>query len=163
MAGRQRLGPVDVERRPDAALLKRGEQRRLVDQRPARGIDDDRARLHARELRRADDPRRALGEHHVQRDRIRRREELVLADKLGTRVARGRLGQVLAPGNDAHVHGLGDTGHAPADPAEAENAERPPLQHRTEPHVGLEAPCSHGPVAGRQVTEGGQQQDDGEL
>ena len=66
--------------RPAAAIwpgFERHDQRRLVDQAAARGIDQDRARLHARERRAIDHPRGLVGERHVQRDDVGGRQQFL--------------------------------------------------------------------------------------
>ena len=68
---RQRLLGVDVERGAgDRALAQRRQQRVLVDDRPARGVDQQRRRLHQRELARADQPARAVAEPRVDREHV---------------------------------------------------------------------------------------------
>ena len=54
----------------DMAALQRGDQRRLVHQRAARGVDEDDARLHARDARRTEEAARFVGERQMQRHHV---------------------------------------------------------------------------------------------
>ena len=134
MVRRQRLLVVDVEARAgDAALLQRGDQRRLVDQRPAAGVHEERARLHPRELGRADDAARAVRQDEVQGHHVGLR---AAASSLSTRVRADRrgalVGQVRAPGDHLHAEGR----RRPAPPARracrgrARRASCPPARRR---------------------------------
>ena len=75
-----RLVLVDVDRghaRPPG--FECGHQRAGLDQRRAAGVDEQRGRLHAREIVRGDDAARRIDQPHVQRDDVAALEECLLA------------------------------------------------------------------------------------
>ena len=76
----------------DRARAQRPEQRVLVDDRPARGVDEHGGRLHQRELAGADQPARALGEPQVDAHDVRALEQLFLAHRLDALAAARRSG-----------------------------------------------------------------------
>ncbi len=123
---RRSLGVVDVEARArDALLAQRRDERRLVHDRTARGVDEISGGLHQRQLLRADQAACARPQDHVDGHDVGRPEQLLLGSGLidaGLLAALG--GEVLAPGDDLHAHRLGDLGHPGAKPAEPDHAER---------------------------------------
>ena len=71
MVERQRLDVEHVEAGAgDLLSLQRGDQRRLVDDRAARGVDEIGRRLHQREFGGADQPARAVAEHDMDGDEV---------------------------------------------------------------------------------------------
>ena len=71
LGGNLGLVLVDVEARgADLAVAQRPRQRPRVDQRPARGVDEDRLGLHRRQLSRADQPGRFGGRRQVEADHV---------------------------------------------------------------------------------------------
>src|SRR6266436_7077890 len=89
------------------AGLQRLDQRRLINNRTARRIDQPRRRLHQGELGRPDQASGAAAQDEMDRDDIRLAEQCLLVYESGAGSARLRLGQVLAPGD--HLHPEGDT------------------------------------------------------
>ncbi len=163
MIPRQRLAVVDVERRRDAAALERCDQRRLVDQRSARGVDQQRARLHAGELRRADDAARALRQHEMQADDVGLRQQLVLRD-IGRAAGGGFLRrQVLAPGDHLHAEHGAVARHALAELAEPHQAQHLAVKLVARRDAVLEAAAPHAGVGLRDVACRRQHQGEGEL
>ncbi len=83
MVGRERLDVVDVERRHRRCgrSAQRRDQRRLVDDRPARGVDQVCGRLHGRELLGADQSPAGGRQRHVHGDHVGLGEQLALADR----------------------------------------------------------------------------------
>jgi len=122
---RQRLGIEHIERRADDPLgLQRLDERRLVDNQPARGVDEERGRLHQRELARADQPGRSWRQDEVDRDDVGATEKIVLGRE-GDAGGRAGLGcQILAPGEDLHAECPADGSDLASQPAEADHAER---------------------------------------
>jgi len=125
IARARRLDRQDVEPGPanDSAAQRFG-QRALVDQPAARGVDEQRARLHARELARADQVSRLRGQRQVQRDHVRLVQHGVgrcELDALGLR--RGMVGE-----QHAHAEAARDSRHSLADRALAEDADGAAVQ-----------------------------------
>src|SRR5262245_14939868 len=124
MIGGQRLDVEHVEPGAgDLVLPQRRQQRRLLDDGTARGVDDVGRRLHQAELLCADEAARALRQDHVDGDEVRLAEQLLLAHVTDTGLLALLRRQVLAPGDDPHAERLRDLGRAGAELAEAENAE----------------------------------------
>ena len=79
---------VDVEPGgADLAVLERRGERRGVDEGAARGVDQDRVRLHRLELGRADQVVRLGARRRVQADDVRALEQLLELDPLGGELA----------------------------------------------------------------------------
>src|SRR5215217_1867164 len=125
MVLRQRLLGVDVERGArDRALAQRLQQHVLVDDRAARGVDEDRRPLHQAQLARADEPARAVAQPRVDRQHVRALEQLVARHRLDAGLG-GRLRrEVLAPRDHVHLERLRDARDAPAELPQPEDAER---------------------------------------
>ena len=85
IVGRKWLGVVDIERGEYAPVTQGGDQRGLIDDRSARGVDEDHALFHAREIARADQPARTGPEDKMHRDGVRLGKEPVLVDAFGAR------------------------------------------------------------------------------
>ena len=91
MAGGQRFGVEDVERGArDRARPQRLDQRGLVDDRPARRIDQQRSRFHRRESRRPDQAAGSLAQLEVDGQRRRRWRRTRRAAGTGRRPPRRR-------------------------------------------------------------------------
>jgi hypothetical protein len=122
VAGRQRLGVEDIETGSgDAPRPQRVDERRLVDDRTARCVDEQRCWLHERELVCADQPAGPLAEHQVDGQNVSATEKFVFGDV-------GRAGlfgsvrcQVCAPRDDVHAERLPDACHSRADPAQTQH------------------------------------------
>ena len=136
----RRLLLEDVE--PRASEMARGEgrgERRLVDDRPTRGVDEDRALLHPRQLGRAETPSRLRHERRVERQDV----------GLGQKALEG-LGRIaLHQREHFHPERLGAPGHRAADPAEAVDAERHPFERG--PHQLQGLPSVPAPGADQRV------------
>ena len=105
-------------------LAQRREQRRLVDDRAARGVDQVGGRLHQAELAGADEAARALRQHDVDGDEVGLAEQVVLGDVADASLLAFLRREVLAPGDHLHAERLGDVGGTGAELAEPEHAER---------------------------------------
>ena len=116
----ERLGVEHVEAGvADAAAAQAVQQGRFVDQRGARGVDENHARLHARELRRPRNPRVLVVEREMQRDHVGARQEFVKLDQRFARLAGVRFQAITSmprPRPDAQDFA--------ADAAEPDDAER---------------------------------------
>ena len=129
MVERQRLDVEHVEAGAGDLVVAQGrQQRRLIDDRPARGVDDIGGRLHQAELLGADQPARALREHDVDGDEVGLPEQVLLAHVVDADLLALLGREVLAPGDDLHAERLADLGGAGAELAEAEDAERHALE-----------------------------------
>ena len=144
MAGvAQRLVLVDVDRRhAGAARAQRIDQRARLDQRRAAGVDEERGRLHAREVGGGDDAARRVDQAHVQRDDVAFLEERLLAARGGVAVgARLRQRRLARPHQHVHAERLAVARDDAADPAVAVDAERLAAQRAADadlPLAGLE-------------------------
>src|SRR5262249_28760899 len=98
----------DVEAGGDAARDELLDERHLVDDRPARGVDERRAVLDQREALARDQTARLLREWHVERDDVRGGKELVECDAAAARVE-----------GDLHAEDIGASGDLLADSPEA--------------------------------------------
>ena len=133
VVGRRRLGVRDVERRAgDAPLVQGGDERRLVDDRAARRVHEDRGGLHDRQRRGVDEVVRGVGEREVQRDDVGARERRV---EVG--VAADRL--------DLEPEGARALGHRGADAPRPDEREPGAAQLEAQPPAGL--PRAPAPVA----------------
>src|SRR5881628_2505295 len=152
MVERQRLLVVDVEAGAgDRALTERGHQRGLVDDRTARGVDQVGGRLHQAELARAEELARAVGEHEANAHHVRARQQLVLGHERRADLGRARGREVLAPRDHLHLEREADPGHARAQPAEPDDAER--LAVQPEPAAHLPAALAGRAVFGGDAAE----------
>src|SRR5262249_56470517 len=102
----------------------------LVHDRPARGVDEVRRRLHQAELLGADQAARALRQHDVDADEVRLAEEVLLAHIVDPRLLALLRREVGTPGVDLHAERLADHGGAGPELAEAEDAEGGALELR---------------------------------
>ncbi len=121
VAGRRRLGGDDVEAgASDPAFLERADQRRLVDDAAARGVDQQRTRLHRAQFRFADQPLGRRRQRAVQCQGVGFAQHLL---EIGVAGARRRHALVLGA-QHAHAEGTGEAGDAAAQAAAADDAER---------------------------------------
>src|SRR6266849_1755637 len=100
---RQRLNVEYVDRRAgDLLLLQHADQSLLVDDRPARRVDQPGRWLHSLQFRGAYQAARTAAQHQMDRQDVGPLEQLVLKNQDCAR-GFGALGrQVLAPGNQIH-------------------------------------------------------------
>jgi hypothetical protein len=147
-------------------LRQRRDQRGLVDQRAAAGVDDDGIRLHPAEILGTDDAAGLRRQDDVQGDHVGTLEQRRLLHALDADGGGGLGGQVAAPGDGGHAEGLADLGDAAAELAEAQHAERQPVQ-RTADAVGRAAGLpGAGTQAGglrRQVAQQGDDEAPGDV
>src|SRR6185437_6426043 len=100
--------------------------------RPARGIDEDRRRLHARELGGADEATGPLAEDEMDRHDIRGGEKRLLGHQLHACLCGALGGEIWAPGGDLHPERLADRRDLRPEPPEPNDAERLPLEAAAE-------------------------------
>ena len=133
-----RLGLEDVDRdHAGPAAVERGDERAFLDQLGARGVDDERRRLHSRQRVELDDAARAFGQAQMQREHVGGLEQRVAA--LGRVVAFGdgaAPARFAAPDDDVHAECLAVAGDELADLAEAPDAERLALERHADAEVG---------------------------
>ena len=99
---------VHVQSRDDASFLQRRDQRGFVHDRPARCVDEDRAFLHPREIRSADQPTRPRPEHQMDADRVGFGKQPLLAHEFSAAFA-GLFGrEILTPGGHVHAERVGN-------------------------------------------------------
>ena len=142
-------------RRSDAALAQCAHQRGLIDDRPARGVDEHRARLHARELRGTDQVARLGRERNVQRHVVGALEQLV-------------KGRATAPAVQQHFHAKAPRPlrQRTADAPGAHDAERATGHVQTHAQPGRPADKgarAHVAVRPGDAASGGQQQREGQV
>src|SRR5579863_3177263 len=100
---RQRLNVEYVDRRAgDLLVLQHADQSLLVDDWPARRIDQPRRRLHSRQLRGTYQAARSAAQYHMDRQDVGLLEQLVLGYEDRARISGGLGRHVLAPGNQIH-------------------------------------------------------------
>jgi hypothetical protein len=121
-----RLLREDVERRSgQLAALQRLDERVLVDELAARGVDEARPVDHARDHLRVDDPARLGTERQVERDELRVGERrLHRLGALDAELAEALLRDERVVRDHAHPEPGGAARDLLADPAEAEDGER---------------------------------------
>src|SRR5260370_32478424 len=111
MVDRQRLLVIDVE--PgigETPGLERLDDRVGIADRPARSVDEDRARLHPPDLAGADEAAAAVAQHEMHRENVGAAKQLVLFDPLDA-LRGGLLARpLLSPAHPLHAP-------APPDPA----------------------------------------------
>jgi hypothetical protein len=124
MPGGQRLGDEGVEAGAgDAAVLERGSQGVLVDERAARGVDQERGRLHRGEEARPDEPAGLVGQWRVQRHDVRPLRQLLEAGRLGAGGADRLVGDHRVMCNHVHADPGRALGDRAPDRAEADDSE----------------------------------------
>src|SRR5262249_27008089 len=104
----------------DLALLERARQRLLVDDRPARGIDQEGGRLHQREFTGTDLVSGRGQQRRMQRHEIGIPEQLIERNVDHPEILLEALGLATRrPIEDAHIKAAGATGHAGPDASAA--------------------------------------------
>jgi len=120
-----RLGIEHVERRAGEPA---GDERLVegfsVDQAPPRDVDEDRSRLHARELFAADERPAPLRRGRMQRHDVGGLEKLFERDERNPHLARRLEREVGIVAEEARLERAGAGGHARSDLAEADDSER---------------------------------------
>src|SRR3954471_1141300 len=121
-----RLVHEDVERRAgDLARAERREERVLVEQWAAGGVDDPDAGTHRLESAGAHRAARLRRQRQVQREEVRDRIHVLgRLDPLGAELAEALGREVGVIRDDVHPEAERTAGHLLADPTEAEDAER---------------------------------------
>ncbi len=158
----QRLGVEDVDRgRSDPALAQDADQGGLIDDRSARGVDQDRRGLHQPQFRCGNQPAGALTQHHMDRQHVALGEQLLLPHRSRPVLGGGLGGQVLAPRDGAHPECPSDPRHSGADPAQAQQAEGLAVQPLAD--RDLPAAAAHRLRLGGQVSCGTEDQRPGVL
>src|ERR1700682_4001918 len=106
---RQRLNGEYVDRRAgDLLVLQHADQSLLIDDRPARRIDQPGRWLHSLQLRRANQAARTAAQYQMDREDVGALEQLLFGDQDCARGS-GTLGrQVLAPSNQIHTKSAHD-------------------------------------------------------
>src|SRR5712664_2842514 len=100
---RQRLNVEYIDRRAgDLLVLQHADQSLLVDDRPARRIDQPGRWLHSLQLRGPYQAARTAAQHQMDRQEIGLLEQLVLGNQDCARGFGGLWRHVLAPGNQIH-------------------------------------------------------------
>ena len=124
--GRQRLLREDVQRGArELARAQRRDERLLVDERAARGVDEQRAGPQQRQARRVDQAARRRRDRQVEADDVGHRERrLDRLGLLGAELGDALRGHERVVGDGAHAERARPRGHEPADAAEAEQRER---------------------------------------
>src|SRR6266850_834507 len=103
---RQRLSVECVDRRAgDLLVLQHADQRSLVDDRPARRVDQPGRWLHSLELRGAYQAARTAAQHQMNRQDVGPLEQLVPGNQDCARCFGGLGRHVLAPRNQIHSKG----------------------------------------------------------
>ena len=126
MVCRQRLAVIDVQRRKQAARLNGGDERILIHQGGARGVDQYCAWSHPRKLVGAEHAAGSLGNDEVKADDVGACEQFVHGNPRCACGKRALVGEVLAPGKDPHAERVAITRHLRTDPAEADQTDRFP-------------------------------------
>ena len=128
MIDRQRLDRKHVDRGAcDLVLLQGFQQRRLIDDGAARGVDEVGGWLHAREVCSSDQTARPLTQHHMDSDDIGGLEQFLLGGVGHAHLLAPLRRQVRAPGDDIHAERFRQSRDLAAELAEADDAERPAL------------------------------------
>src|SRR5271157_1910973 len=139
---RQRLDVEHVERRAsNAAVTQNLDERRLVNYRSTRGIDEPGRWLHGLQLGRSDQALRPLAQNEVYRQDVSAAEEFLLGDEPRSACLCLVGREVLTPGDYFHAEREADSRNLRADVAEAENAERLAVEtvaHRELPAAGAQ-------------------------
>ena len=158
-----RLLREDVERGAgELAGAQRLDERLLVDQLAARGVDQARAVVHLRDrLRRSTTAARLGRERQVQREEVGRREHVSgRLDALDAELAEAVVGDERVVGDDAHAEADRAARDLLADAAEAEHAERLAVELDAAPGLALPAALLQRGVRLRDVARERDQQAD---
>src|SRR5262245_31875575 len=142
---------------PDLAAPKPFDQRRLVDERAARGVDQDHAAFHAGDARGIDDAARLVVEREIERNDIGTRQQGIEVDERHAIVRAWRP----VPGDHLHANAACDPRNLAADAAESNDAERLAI----ELHAFERAPMAgaHAAVHAHEPARAGKHQRNGVL
>ena len=152
---RERLGVEYIEPGvADMAAVERPDERCLVDQGAARGIDQDRARFHPRDAAGVDDAAGAVVEGEMQRDHVGPRQQGVELDQRHARVR----ARAAVPGDHLHADAARDPHHLAADAAEPDHAEH--LSGELHAFERLPGAGAHRAVHARKAAAAGEHQRD---
>src|SRR6185437_14921879 len=133
VVGRQRLHVEHVEAGAgDPAGAQRLDQRGLVDDRAAGGVDQVAVRTDQVQLAGAEQAPGAVGQLEVDGDHVRAGQQVVQGDRLHAELAGVAGVEVRAPGEHPHPERPAVAGDDAAEPAEPEHAERPAGQLRAD-------------------------------
>ena len=148
-------------RSPDLPALKRCNERILVDNGPARGIDEDDAVLHFGELGVGDEAVGAAVEGEVDADDVRGAEQVLEGDVLS-------VDEVLLLGDATAIVVLnvqaeadGAPRHRRADPAHPQYAQRLALRLVREAHLAAPFACAEGGEGDVDAPQGAQDEEHG--
>ena len=129
MVGTRRLDREDVERRTaQTPAAERVDQRRLVDQRGARRVDEARSGLHARQRRGVDHPPGLVAHRRMQADEVATRQQRFEVDRLDILRQNRAGGQIRVVHDDGAAEAGQPRGDAPPHRPEADQADRLPPQ-----------------------------------
>src|SRR5215210_846819 len=133
----------------DAVFGERFGERRFVDHRSARGVDEDGFGFHLLQLSGADEVRGLLGERGVEGEEVALLEQFVELQVARVELFFGFLSAGAARVEDLHVESPGAAGEGLTDPAEPYYAEFLAPDIWADEHLrppGLPPPGSHDPL-----------------
>jgi hypothetical protein len=159
---RVRLGGENVQRRAgELPRPDRLDERVLVDERAAGGIDEARPVPHLRNRVRPDDPGRLVGQRQVQRDEVRGAEYVVQpGEAFDPNFAEAVVADERVVPDDPHPEADRSPRDLLADPAEAEHAERLACELDPTPAGALPAALLQGRMRLRDVASERDQEPD---
>src|SRR5208282_6344865 len=145
----------------EASRLQRRDDRLGVADRPARGVDQDRARLHQPNLAGSGNAAAARAQYQVHRENVGAAEQLVFFDPFNALRRSLLRRQVLAPADRLHAKGEPDPGDRAAEVPEAQQTERFAGDAVADP--GLPSAVSHKLMIFGDAPGGAEDQAPGEL
>ena len=123
--GCEGLDGEHIDRRPpDPFLLDGVGECEFIDQLTARGVDQHRGRFHQLQAIGIDEMMRLVRQRDVQRDHVRRAQQLVERQEANVQLARPLGKQIRIVPHDLHAEGARELGDVPADPAQPDDAHR---------------------------------------
>src|SRR5437016_2007150 len=159
---RQRLNVEHIDRRAgDLIVLQRADQSLLVDDWPARRIDQPGRWLHSLQLRGPYQAARTAAQHQMDRHDVSPLEQLVLGNQNCARGFGGLGRHVLAPGNQIHSKSAPDPRDLCSNVPKSQNAQGLSTQIRA--HCLLPAAGSDGVALRHDVSRGGQDRRPGKF
>src|SRR5712675_1610198 len=159
---RQRLNVEYVDRRAgDLLVLQHADQSLLVDDRPARRVDQPGCWLHSLQLRSPHQAARTAAQHQMDRQDVRPLEQLVLGNQDCARCFGGLGRHVLAPGNQIHSKSAPDPRDLRSNPPKSQNAKG--LSTEIGAYCLLPAAGSDGIALRHDVSRGSQDQCPGKF
>src|SRR6266481_5226404 len=159
---RQRLNVEYVDRRAgDLPALQRADQSLIVDDRPARRIDQPGRRLHSLQLRGPYQAARTAAQHQMDRQDVGPLEQLVLGNQDCARGLGGLGRHVLAPGDQIHSKSAPNPRYLCSNPTKSQNAHGRSTEIRA--HCLLPAAGSDGVALRHDMSRGGQDQRPGKF